>query len=90
MADTDPTNSSSALRIWAFSKGALMEVSFQSSSNRLYTLFYTSNLASSGATDSLWNIVPGQNDLPGNGGALILQDTNATPPRFYRVQVRKP
>jgi hypothetical protein len=84
-ADTNPTNALSVLRIESISPGLSVTVRFPSSPNRLYSLRYAGNL-----TDASWTDVPGQTDVPGNGSAQLLRDTNATPPRFYRVSVRAP
>jgi hypothetical protein len=85
VAETDPTNSLSCLRIEAAVDAAAVTVRFDSSSNRLYTLLACTNLPG-----GAWTKVPGQADLPGSGGMQTLQDTNAGPWRFYRVSVRAP
>ena len=90
VADTDPTNALSALRITAISNLPPVTVSFLSSSNRQYTLSYRANLAGGGAPGMGWTNVAGQVDVPGTGGPLILNDTTAEPARFYRVGVRVP
>jgi hypothetical protein len=85
-ADTVPTNSLSVLRLTSISLGPPVTVKFGSSSNRLYTLCYATNL-----TDAPWTNVPGQRDVPGTGGWQTLSDTNAAPPcLFYRVRARLP
>jgi hypothetical protein len=84
LADTDPTDSLSYLRITGISNLPPVAVSFLSSSNRQYTLSYSTNLAGD-ATGTPWTNVAGQMDVPGNGGTQTLADTNAGPTRFYRV-----
>jgi len=85
VADTDPTNSASLLRIAVVSSGPPLTVSFVGSSNRLYTLFSCTNLTGGG-----WSLVPGQADIGGSASLQTLQDTNTVGPRFYRVGVRVP
>ena len=62
-----------------FSQG-VFSVSLQSVTNRSYTLQYKNSL-----TDSNW--IPILPPIPGTGGLLILQDTNAvpSPARFYHA-----
>ena len=40
--------------------------------------------------NTVWTNVPGQLDVPGNGGLHALTDTNAASARFYRVGVKLP
>ena len=84
VADTDPTNALSAFRITAISNLPPVSVYFLSSSNRQYTLFYSTNLAGD-AIGMAWTNVAGQGDVPGIGGTQALTDTNVGPARFYRV-----
>jgi hypothetical protein len=84
-ADTNPTNALSVLRIESISPGPPLAVLFSSSLNHLYTLRYATNV-----TGAPWTDVPGQTGVRGTGGAQTLRDTNAAPPRFYRVGVRLP
>jgi hypothetical protein len=61
-------------------------VSFPSSPNRNYTLYYTTNLAS-----GVWTNVPSQTDIPGIGGADALTDPSSTDSqRFYRIDAHLP
>ena len=85
LADTDPTNPESYFHLIAIASGPPMTISFQSSSNRLYTLCSTSNLAG-----AVWSDMPGQTGRPGSGGIDTLTDTNTTAQRFYRVRVGVP
>jgi hypothetical protein len=88
IADTDPTNAGSFLRIVSATNGATFALSFLSSSNRLYTLSSATNLAN---INTVWSNVAGQMDVSGNGTVQMLSDTNsAAPQKFYRVGVRVP
>jgi hypothetical protein len=86
VADTDPTNGVSYLRVTGVQPGPPLEVAFApSSTGRLYTLRYAASL-----TGGVWTNLPGQGPQPGTGGAGVLTDTNAVPARFYRVGVSLP
>jgi len=85
VADTDPTNALSYFHVGAIHKGSPAMISFQSSTNRIYTLWSTPQLA---LPD--WTPVPGGQAIPGNGGTLTLSDPTNAPQRFYRVQVNLP
>jgi hypothetical protein len=85
VADTDPTNAASCLRVTGVSDGPPLSVQFLSSTNRQYTLFRTADVTGGG-----WTGVPGQTNLPGAGGPMTLSDTNAVPQSFYKVGVRVP
>jgi len=85
VADTDPTNAASFFKISLIMNGPPVAVQFQSSSNRLYTLFGSDKVA-----DSFSSIL-GAIDQPGTGQAHMLIDTNApAAQKFYRVGVRLP
>jgi len=84
IADTNPTNALSYLRIVAFSNLPPWTVWFApSSTNRRYTLEFSTNLI-----QRPWPCVPGQFDVPGLGGVQSLNDTNTDLLRFCRVGVR--
>ena len=88
IADTNPTNAASYFHIAgiANTNTTNVAVSFQSSANRRYTLCQTTNL-----TSGVWNNVPSQSDVPGNGGTTTLTDSSPTnTQRFYRIGVRVP
>ena len=85
VADTDPTNALSFFRIESITASSPVHVYFQSSSNRLYTLRYTTNVV-----PVVWAEVPGQVDVPGSGGLDALTDTTNGLRRFYRLGVRAP
>jgi hypothetical protein len=86
VADTNPTNAASHFRITGISAGPPVSVSFASSSNRQYTLLGATNLGGS----NTFTAVPGQVNVPGNGGTRSLNDTNLGAQKFYRVGVRVP
>ncbi len=86
VADTNPTNALSHLRIVSNSAGVPATVQFPSSTNRLYTLQCATNLAGT----VTWTDVSGQMNMPGNGGQKTLSDGSAAPRKFYRVSVRVP
>jgi hypothetical protein len=85
VADTDPTNSSSFFAIDGITNVAPVEVVFQSSSNRAYTL-----LAANLPPTNGWLPVAGSIAIPGNGGTTSLADTNTADLKAYRVQVTVP
>jgi hypothetical protein len=84
IADTDPTNSSSFLKIISISVGPPASVSFISSSVRVYTLYTNANLIGT------WSPIAGQANVPGNGGLMSLQSPSTGGARFYRVAVSVP
>lgn len=86
IADTDPMNALSYLRLETISNLPPVAVQFLSSSNRLYTLLSATNLAEA----NVFNAVPGQADIRGTGGAQTLTDTNAAAAQFYRLNVKLP
>jgi hypothetical protein len=67
VADTDPTNALSCFHLEAISKSSPVTVLFQSSSNRIYTLWSTPQLAT-----PTWSPVAGAQSVPGTGGTLSL------------------
>jgi hypothetical protein len=86
VADTNPTNAASFFHI-GISNSLPAKVFFTSSSNRLYTLFYATNL--SGIIT--WANVTGQTDVAGSGGVSVLSDPDASgDEKFYRVEVKAP
>jgi hypothetical protein len=86
VADTDPVNPLSSFRIEAIRANSSVTLQFFSSSNRQYSLTYTTNLA----FDSVWENVPSQVDVAGSGGLDSLADTNGAAEKFYRVRVKVP
>ncbi len=86
IADTNPTNGSSRFSIQSLSGGTNRAVFFQSSANRKYTLYYSTNL-----TSGIWTNLPSQTGITGNGGADKLTDSlPAATPCFYRIGVSLP
>lgn len=86
IADTNPTNAASYLRITAVSNVPPLSVYFVSSSNRLYTLDRKSNLI-----DGVWSNVPGAGPRLGVGGADSMVDADEPSSGFfYRLEVELP
>lgn len=86
VADTNPTNGLSNFRVQAVSTGTGFAVSYPSSANRHYTLYYRTNLPS-----GTWANLPLQTAVPGNGGVDSLTGPSpAATQRFYRVGVQEP
>jgi hypothetical protein len=83
IADTNPTNALSWFRLERLVFGASAAVEFLSSSNRQYSLLFSTNLTT-------WTNVPGQVGVSGTGNVIGLTDTNATPHIFYKVGVEIP
>jgi hypothetical protein len=80
-ADTSPTNALSFLRIVALADLPPWTVYYEpSSTNRFYTLLYSTNLATAN-----WTPLAGRVRVPGQGGVRTLTDTNLDRVRFYRV-----
>ncbi len=86
-ADTDPTDPLSYFRIQDIAIGPPLTVSFQSSSNRQYSLLCSTNLVGGNG----WSPVAGQTNVPGNGGLDSLGDANPTAlQKFYQIGVSLP
>jgi hypothetical protein len=85
LADTDPTNALSFFHIENISKQSPAMISFQSSSNRTYTLWGTPQLAPAD-----WTPVPGQQVIPGTGGTMTMGGSTNALQQFYRVEVNLP
>ena len=87
IADTDPTSPDSHFRILSETKSTDgFTVTFQSSANRKYTLYYTANLVS-----GVWTAIPTQTNISGSGGVDALTDPSPTGTKcFYRVSVQIP
>jgi hypothetical protein len=85
-ADLDPTNPLSYFQIAAISNLPPNRfVRFQSSSNRVYGLKWSTNLVSGS-----WLDVADQTNVWGNGTLMSLGDTNPATLRFYKVDVKAP
>jgi hypothetical protein len=89
IADTDPMNPLSNFRIQAISNAPVPTLYFMSSSNRQYTLYYSTNLAMGGTE---WSSVPEKTSIQGSGGLDALEDTNGNgaEAKFYRIGVELP
>ena len=86
VADTNPTNGLSCFHIQSVSRAAGCSLSYLSSINRHYTLYYATNLAA-----GVWTNLPSQTDIPGRGGVDVLTDpAPGGAQRFYRIGVHLP
>ena len=86
LADTNPTNALSCLRIQRITNDVGRKVFFQSSASRKYTLYSTANFPS-----GAWTNIPSQTGIPGSGGVDALTDAAPTgTQRFYRIGVSLP
>lgn len=83
IADTDPEDSNSYHRILRISQPLLTEVSFPSSTGRIYYMEISTNLP-----DHEW-IMIGSN-VPGIGGEMTLYETNDVDALHYRIGVQRP
>jgi parallel beta-helix repeat protein len=81
VADTNPTNSLSVLRVGLNTEIQAFE--FQTSSNRVYAVEFTTNLFSPAWTDFA-------NNVPGTGEAIVVPIPTTNQLGFYRVQARMP
>lgn len=86
IADTNPTNASSVFQIQGASNQTGIDVYYQSSASRKYTLYYRTNLVLGG-----WTNVPTQTAVAGSGGVDKLTDPRPSPEqRLYRIGVQAP
>jgi hypothetical protein len=86
IADTDGADGDDYLHVVAVSNLPPVRVCFRSSANRVYTLYWRSNLV-----DAAWSGVPAASAVPGAACGNHLDDTNPPAgPRFYRVGVSLP
>ncbi len=83
LADTDPQNPASFLAITAISNAPARALSFLSSYQRNYDVECATSFA-----PVAWGLLQG--NVPGNGGAIIIADTNAAPFLFYRLRTGPP
>lgn len=84
IADTDPTNPLSFLRIESVSIGAPIVMTFLSSSNRVYSLERTDE-----AGDPFLPVSWFEN-VPGIGTTQMIFDINLAPAGFYRIRAKLP
>ena len=86
VADTTPTNAASFFHVLGVSLTPNFDVSYLSSTNRRYTLYWRSNFVT-----GAWTNIPSQTDISGNGGVAHLADPYpAGAQRAYRIGVRLP
>lgn len=90
IADGNPVNPGSFFRVESFSFGPPASVRFQSSANRRYTLYFSSDLVTQVQPGTIWTPVPGQINVPGTGGIDTLMDSTSAAQRFYRLEVSVP
>jgi subtilisin family serine protease len=85
LTGTDPRDATSYFHITSASANPWPTLEFESLTNRLYTLSFSTQV-----TSTTWSNVSGQVDIPGNDGILTLSDESAPEAscRFYRVKVR--
>jgi PKD repeat protein len=88
VSDVNPTDPTGVFRIshMICDPNDNARITFNSSTGRQYTLYRTLDPLGSNS----WFGVEGQTNIRGRGGAMVLSDTNATAPRFYRIQVDLP
>ncbi len=85
-ADKDPNDPGSRFSTVGAGDDTLFSVSFDSSADRVYTLWRSADLS-----DGSWETVSGQIAIPGSGGMDLLSDPSPLPDRcFYRVSVALP
>ena len=86
VADTNPTNDTDWFRITTVSASSNTAVGFDGSSNRYYTLEFSTNLPT-----EHWVEASQQTNVPGAGGPTTLTDPEEpSGNRFYRVRVAVP
>jgi len=85
IADTNPSDSNSIWQLSVIQISSPVQIVFQSSTGRFYTLQYSDQLMGGS-----WNDVAGQSLLPGDGLIQMVTDTNLPAERYYRVQVSVP
>jgi len=83
IAGTQPTSAASFFRATALDAGSPVQV--PSITGRLYHLDVSTNLL-----QPAWWPVSGMTNIPGTGAPLLLQDTNVTTERIFRVRVQTP
>lgn len=83
LADTNPTNSVSVLKLVPLSLGDSNCVSFLTSTNRTYDVLYAAP-----AEELTWNSLPGWSAFRGSGGIMMFTDTNSASSRLYRIRAR--
>ncbi len=85
-AAPDPADSNSYFRVEGMTLGGTMEIHFNSSTARVYTLEYVDELGSSS-----WTNLSTQTAIFGTGGPDSLRDIDAAPGhRVYRIGVALP
>lgn len=83
-ADTHPLDPASFFQITQRTAGG-GAIEFLTSTNRRYSVEYTSNLAAPN-----WSVLPGQNAIPGDGQKRAVSEERLAEVLFYRVRVELP
>jgi len=84
-ADTNPNDSNSFLRVESVLFQNTLEVFFESSAERNYTLQYSDDIIG-----DTWTDHPPQSDIPGNDSLMALTNSAVTNARSFRIQVEVP
>ncbi|MDA0321823.1 MAG: choice-of-anchor B family protein [Verrucomicrobia bacterium] len=84
-ADTNPGDADSVFRAARISANSPVEIFYQSSTSRIYSLEFSERVVAPG-----WSNVAGQVDIPGSGGLDSLLDPVADSERYYRIRVDLP
>ena len=85
IADTDPADANSFLRIAGAGHQPSLSLDFYSSSSRWYQVFGCSNLPG-----GVWSALPGLAARPGAGGPDAFSISNPAPYLVYRLAVTAP
>ncbi len=85
VADTDPADANSFLRIAGAGHQPSLSLDFYSSSSRWYQVFGCSNLPG-----GVWSVLPGLAARPGAGGPDAFSISNPAPYLVYRLAVTAP
>ena len=90
ITDTSPIDPLSFFKVSSITADPELKVWFTGSTNRIYTLFNTTNVFGVHLGDPTWNAVQGQVEIRGTGRQSALTDTNIVPANCYRVLVSIP
>lgn len=86
VGDTDPKDGTRYPRVAGLSVDADARIAFDSSADRVYTLYWCTNLI-----DGTWSVVPGMERRPGQGGPDAMLHSHIEPRNaFYHLRVTFP